>query len=123
MKMKEKVVRPGGLELPTFWFVVSQESQSRKSISFVWRRLRISGRFSSLSIHTQFCTQTSVPIVQWRCSQFSKQIVDLCGLVSSMRETKARREEETLSRLCESSYGTARWHSHGNGNSCRTFRR
>jgi hypothetical protein len=21
MKMKEKVVRPGGLELPTFWFV------------------------------------------------------------------------------------------------------
>ena len=47
MKIKEKVVRPGGLELPTFWFVVSQESQSRKSISFVWRRLRIGDRCSS----------------------------------------------------------------------------
>ena len=47
MKIKEKVVRPGGLELPTFWFVVSQESQSRKSISFVWRRLRIGDHCSS----------------------------------------------------------------------------
>src|ERR1700737_1656487 len=27
MKMKEKVVRPGGLELPTFWFVARRSIQ------------------------------------------------------------------------------------------------
>jgi hypothetical protein len=66
MISKEKVVRPGGLELPTFWFVEIQESQSRKSISFVWRRLRISGNCSSLPTYTQFCTQITVGIVPMR---------------------------------------------------------
>jgi hypothetical protein len=57
MKIKE-MVRPEGLELSTFWFVERQEGQSRKSISFVWRRLRIRDVALPFFNCTQSCTHS-----------------------------------------------------------------
>jgi hypothetical protein len=51
------MVRPEGLELSTFWFVERQEGQSRKSISFVWRRLRIGDVALPFFNCTQSCTR------------------------------------------------------------------
>jgi hypothetical protein len=56
MKMKE-MVRPEGLELSTFWFVERQEGQSQKSISFVWRRLRIGDVALPFFNCTESCTR------------------------------------------------------------------
>ena len=50
-------MRLEGLELSTFWFVERQEGQSRKSISFVWRRLRIGDVALPFFSCTQSCTR------------------------------------------------------------------
>jgi len=52
-------MHPEGLELSTFWFVERQEGQSRKSISFVWRRLRIGDVALPFSNCTQSCTHAT----------------------------------------------------------------
>jgi hypothetical protein len=36
MKMKEKVVRPGGFELPTFWFVATPYKTLSAASSFAY---------------------------------------------------------------------------------------
>jgi len=50
-------MHPEGLELSTFWFVERQEGQSRKSISFVWRHLRIRDVALPFFNCTQSCTR------------------------------------------------------------------
>ena len=51
------MVRPEELELSTFWFVERQEGQTQKSISFVWRRLRIGDVALPFFNCTQSCTR------------------------------------------------------------------
>jgi len=40
MQMKEKVVRPGGLELPTFWFVARKYKTLSAAAGVAYRRTR-----------------------------------------------------------------------------------
>ena len=54
MKEKEKVVRPGGFELPTFWFVARRSIQLsygrtvHRLLSIVYRRLFFDFNLESL---------------------------------------------------------------------------
>jgi hypothetical protein len=52
-----KVVRREGTRTLDLWFVERQEGQSRKSISFVWRRLRIGDVALPFFNCTESCTR------------------------------------------------------------------
>ncbi len=121
MKEKEKVVRPGGLELPTFWFVARrsiQLSYGRADTLFTFNSLTpFLARFQPRNFILQLQLRFSVHSVQLRAFEtgmISRALpiderFERCGGLATCRPIRFRRARKQILpvrlRLCAAQRG------------------